>query len=154
MGAAIKMEEVFNKINPHSPGLLYEELLDHFPITQITSKQQCKDANTVISRLIELSHFGKYSKSDLAQVDMYIQLLAECVRNYENQLLGTTKSKGHEMLAHLMELKNLNQSDLAKELGGQSIVSSILKGKRELNKKQIQKLAERFQVSVETFFDR
>ena len=156
MGAAIKLieKEVFNRIDTHSPGEVYDALLDHFPITQITSKAQCKDANTVLSRLMTLTNEEKFNKKDLAQVDLYIQMLAKCVQDFETASLGSTKTKGHEMLAHLMEMSNLKQTDLSEELGGQSIVSSILKGKRELNKRQIQKLAKKFNVSVETFFDR
>jgi len=156
MGAAIKLieKEVFSKIETHSPGEVYDALLDHFPISRITSKSQCKDANTVLSRLITLTNEGKFNKKDLVQVDLYIQVLAKSVQEFEGTVFRSSKTKGHEMLAYLMELKNLKQTDLSHELGGQSIVSAVLKGKRELNKKQIQKLAERFHVSVETFFDR
>jgi HTH-type transcriptional regulator/antitoxin HigA len=156
MGAALKLieKEVFNEIDNHSPGKTYESLLANFPIYKITSKAQCLAANTVISRLIALTSAGKFGKRDVHQVDLYIQLLAKCVQEYESKSFGGSKTKGHEMLSYLMELQNLKQSDLSEELGGQSIVSSVLKGKRELNKKQIQKLAQRFNVSVETFFDR
>jgi antitoxin component HigA of HigAB toxin-antitoxin module len=156
MGAAIKLieEEVFNKIESRSPGETYDALLDHFPISKIASKAQCKDANTVIARLMEFTHAGRFNKRDLAQVDAYIQMLAKCVQEFETELFGSLNVQGHEMLSYLMELNHLKQSDLSSELGGQSVVSSILKGKRELNKKQIQKLAARFRVSVETFFDR
>jgi HTH-type transcriptional regulator/antitoxin HigA len=50
-----------------------------------------------------------------------------------------------------MEEHNLKQTDLAEELGGQSIVSAILSGKRELNTRQVKALAERFKVSPAVF---
>ncbi|MEO1801157.1 MAG: transcriptional regulator, partial [Cyanobacteria bacterium J06629_2] len=39
------------------------------------------------------------------------------------------------------------------EIGSQGVVSEILSGKRKLNVRQIQLLAERFHVSPATFFD-
>lgn len=38
-----------------------------------------------------------------------------------------------EMLAYLVDLPGQTQKDLAKEVGGQPIVSKILKGERDLN---------------------
>jgi len=55
------------------------------------------------------------------------------------------------MLAYLMELRNLKQTDLSKELGGQSVVSAILSGKRELNLKQIRALAKKLRVNPSVF---
>ena len=55
------------------------------------------------------------------------------------------------MLEYLMELKGFKQTDLAKELGGQSVVSDVLSGKRELNLKQIRALAKKFGVPPEVF---
>lgn len=55
------------------------------------------------------------------------------------------------MLAYLMELQGLNQTDFSKELGGQPVVSKILKGERELNLRQVKALAKRFKVSPEVF---
>lgn len=49
-----------------------------------------------------------------------------------------------------MEEHSLTQSDLP-EVGSQGVVSEILNGKRELNVRQIRKLAERFRVSTAVF---
>lgn len=50
-----------------------------------------------------------------------------------------------------MEEHNLKQTELAEELGGQSIVSAILNGKSELNMRQVKALAARFSVSPAVF---
>ena len=50
-----------------------------------------------------------------------------------------------------MDLKGLNQTDVAKELGDQPNVSKVLKGKRELNLRQIRYLAEKFKVEPALF---
>jgi HTH-type transcriptional regulator / antitoxin HigA len=45
----------------------------------------------------------------------------------------------------------LRQSDLATEIGGQSVVSAILNGKREINVRQAKALAARFGISAAAF---
>jgi HTH-type transcriptional regulator/antitoxin HigA len=49
-----------------------------------------------------------------------------------------------------MEEHGLTQSDLP-EIGSQGVVSEVLRGKRELNIRQIRALARRFQVSPAVF---
>lgn len=49
-----------------------------------------------------------------------------------------------------MEQHSLTQSDLP-ELGSQGVMSEILRGKRELNLRQIKALAERFHVPAALF---
>ena len=50
-----------------------------------------------------------------------------------------------------MDEHHLKQADLP-EIGSQGVVSEILNGKRELNVRQIQALADRFHVSPAVFF--
>lgn len=79
------------------------------------------------------------------------QTLVELVGDYEREQFKTSTVSGAEMLAYMMELQGLTQADLSKELGGQPVVSKILKGERELNLRQVKALAKRFQVSPEVF---
>ncbi len=79
-------------------------------------------------------------------------LLANLLEDYERRTLPTLeKSSPTETLKFLIEENNLRQSDLAGVFGTQSIVSEVLKGKREITKKQAKALAQRFSVSVELF---
>ena len=55
------------------------------------------------------------------------------------------------VLRFLMEQHGLNQADLAKDLGSQSVVSEILGGHRDFNARQIRALAKRFGVSPAVF---
>jgi HTH-type transcriptional regulator/antitoxin HigA len=66
-------------------------------------------------------------------------------------MFAAPEVSGREMLAYLMELKGLIQTDVAKELGGQPHVSKILKGERELNLRQIRELAKKFKVEPALF---
>jgi HTH-type transcriptional regulator/antitoxin HigA len=73
------------------------------------------------------------------------------VANYEQEHYALPASSPQEVLAYLLEEHQLTQSQLP-EVGSQGVVSEILNGKRELNKRQIQALAKRFGVSPEVFF--
>lgn len=77
--------------------------------------------------------------------------VADHIRVYENRVHpwpDTTTSAS--MLAYLMESHGLNLSDLP-EVGPQSVVSSVLSGKRALNLHQVKALATRFKVPMEVF---
>ena len=102
----------------------------------------------IIEKLITHTNNEKHPDDG---VDLYLKTLVELVGDYEKAHFEAPKTSGAEMLAYLMELQDLNQSDLSSYLGGQSIVSQILNGKRELNLRQIKALAKRFKVSPEVF---
>jgi HTH-type transcriptional regulator/antitoxin HigA len=46
----------------------------------------------------------------------------------------------------------LKQRDIAAELGGESVVSEVLSGRRRLNASHIEQLSKRFHVSPAVFF--
>jgi HTH-type transcriptional regulator/antitoxin HigA len=57
-----------------------------------------------------------------------------------------------DVLCFLMGEHHLTQKDLSDELGGQSVVSSVLNGKRKLTRNHIEKLSRRFSISPVSFF--
>ena len=59
---------------------------------------------------------------------------------------------GIKALHYLMDLRQLNQSDLH-EIGSQGVVSEILNGKRKLNIRQMKILSKLFNVDISTFVD-
>ncbi|RIK43026.1 MAG: transcriptional regulator [Chloroflexi bacterium] len=77
--------------------------------------------------------------------------LGAVIRAYEEQHHPMPDSSGAEVLQYLIEEHGLTQSDLP-EVGSQGVVSDILRGKRELNVRQIRALARRFGVSPAVFF--
>ena len=68
--------------------------------------------------------------------------LGTLVHAWEEAHSPVPKASPRKILAFLMEEHGLKQQDL-KEVGTQGIVSEILAGKRELNVRQIRKLAQR-----------
>ncbi|WP_420593813.1 helix-turn-helix domain-containing protein [Deinococcus sp.] len=77
-------------------------------------------------------------------------LLAEHIAAYERQHLSVPEAQPHQVLQFLMERHGLHQTDLP-EVGSQGVVSELLSGKRQLNTRQVKRLAERFGVSPSVF---
>jgi len=75
-----------------------------------------------------------------------METIGNLVENYENTNLPQPQGTPVEALRYLMTEHNLKQADLP-EIGSQGVVSAILKGKRNLNIRQINALSSRFQVS-------
>ena len=80
------------------------------------------------------------------------KLLIVLIADYEAKHFTVEKASGVEVLKELMNTNGLRQKDLAEDLGGESIVSLILKEKRQLNRQQMEKLSQRFHVSPAVFF--
>jgi HTH-type transcriptional regulator/antitoxin HigA len=126
----------------------YLELVELFPLQPITSEKDHRIALSVVEKIII---FIATDKNPDIGINNYLRTLSDIIGHYEQKKFKSSAVSGKEMLAYLMELKGLNQSDLAKELGGQPIVSKILKGERELNLRQIKALSKKFKVSPEVF---
>jgi HTH-type transcriptional regulator/antitoxin HigA len=81
----------------------------------------------------------------------FLDLVSQLVSDYESVRYVLPGAKPHEVLRFIMEQHGLKQTDLAAEIGGQSVVSDILGGKREINARQARALAARFGVSPAVF---
>jgi len=80
------------------------------------------------------------------------ELLTVLIEAYEEEHYPIRAASPVEVLTELMTANNLKQKDLAPLLGSESIVSEVLSRKRELNKRHIEKLSQRFKVSPALFF--
>ncbi|MEF8794577.1 helix-turn-helix domain-containing protein [Thiohalorhabdus sp.] len=76
--------------------------------------------------------------------------IGDLIEAYDEQKRPMPVSGNREVLRYLMAEHGLTQSDLP-EVGGQSVVSEILAGKRDLNWRQVRALADRFGVSTDAF---
>ncbi len=126
----------------------YMKLVEIFPLQAILSKSQHEVTLKVIEKLI--SYINKEKIQDEG-IEIYLKTLVELAADFEKTKYKLGSVSGVEMLSYLMDLQELNQTDLSKELGGQPVVSKILKGERELNLRQIKALAKRFKVSPAVF---
>jgi HTH-type transcriptional regulator/antitoxin HigA len=99
-----------------------------------------------LDALLDLTHGDReHSLSGL------VELVGDLIAVYESRNLKEPSASPAEVLSLLMTENGLKQADLAKELGGQSVVSQLLNGKREFNAKQARALADRFGVSPALF---
>ena len=79
-----------------------------------------------------------------------LDTLATLVHAWEERHHEVPAATPRQVLVFLMEEHDLTQEEM-KEIGSQGIVSEVLAGKRELNVRQIRKLARRFGVSPAVF---
>ncbi len=116
------------------------------PVGQITSEKDYKRRVRVMDELLD-----RIGAKESHRLMPLLDLVTKEVESYENINHPLPDVPPATVLAYLMEEHNLKQTDLAEELGGQSIVSAILNGKRELNTRQVKALANRFNVSPAVF---
>jgi len=81
-----------------------------------------------------------------------IELLTLLIERYEEEHYAIPDASAPDVLRFLLERHGLKQRDLAAEIGGESVVSEVLSGKRKLNASHIELLSKRFHVSPAVFF--
>ena len=81
----------------------------------------------------------------------FIETLSVLIEAYDEEHHKVPNASGVELLKFLMEQHGLSQGDLP-EVGSQGVVSEILRGKRELNVRQIEALSRRFHLPAGAFF--
>jgi HTH-type transcriptional regulator / antitoxin HigA len=81
-----------------------------------------------------------------------IELLTALIERYEQEHFKLPAGSPPEVLRFLIAQHGLKQRDLATEMGGESVVSEVLSGKRKLNAAHIEQLSKRFHVSPAVFF--
>jgi HTH-type transcriptional regulator / antitoxin HigA len=93
----------------------------------------------------------RHKKLTTAEKDL-AALLTLLIEDFEGKRYKLSRAKPLEVIEFLMEQHGLKQKDLVEVFGTPSIVSEVLNGKRDLNKTQIKRLSDRFDVSPELFF--
>ena len=111
----------------------------------IHSEEQLKAYTKALFRLTALA---KPTSSQLDAID----LLTLLIERYEEENYKLPNASPVEVLKFLLEQHGLKQRDLAADLGGESVVSEVLSGRRKLNTTHIKRLSTRFHVSPSVFF--
>jgi len=124
----------------------YLELINQFPPRPIFNDDDLEMTQEVINQLLD--------KPSLTPAEEdYLEVLGTLVYNYEQKQGDLIPDiYGVDLLKVLMEEHNLKQKDLVFIFKTESIVSDILKGKRQLTNRHIQELAVFFHVSPAVFF--
>lgn len=123
----------------------YKRLRALVPLGTLRTKKDYERAMDALDRIIdEIGDDEKHPLSDLADA------LSVFIERYEEEHVRIPDAKPVAVLKFLMREHNIRQSDLP-EIGSQGVVSEVLTGKRELNTRQIRRLAKRFGVSAAVF---
>jgi HTH-type transcriptional regulator / antitoxin HigA len=95
---------------------------------------------------------GTLDADSRAAIGQYLSAIIAFIEQFEKAEFAIGAATPEEVLAFLMEQHDLSQYDLAKDLGGQPVVSQILGGKRKLTRDHIERLSKRFGVTPATFY--
>ncbi|MBI5005839.1 MAG: helix-turn-helix domain-containing protein [Nitrosomonadales bacterium] len=124
----------------------WQDLNRLVPLGPITNKKDYERRVLVMDELLD-----RIGTNESHRLMPLLDLITKEVEAYETKHEKVPEATPAQVLGFLMAEHGLKQADLAEELGGQSIVSSILNGKRELNTRQVKALAARFDVSPAVF---
>jgi HTH-type transcriptional regulator / antitoxin HigA len=123
----------------------YLELVRKLPLRPIRSDDELDEAVRMVDSLL--------SRRDLAaEEEDYLEVLGDLVERYEAEAHPMRPVSDAEMLSHLIEAKDVSQTDVSEATGiADSTISEVLNGKRSLNRSHIGKLARYFNVSPGVF---
>lgn len=123
----------------------YRRLRARIPLGTLRTKKDYERAIEMLDAILD--EIGEDEKHPLAEL---ADTLGVFIERYEVEHVRIPNAKPAAVLKFLMQEHSLRQSDLP-EIGSQGVVSEVLAGKRELNARQIKRLAKRFGVSPAVF---
>ena len=125
----------------------YGRLLAKAAPRVITTEEENDRALAIVESLME-----KGERNMTPEEDALLDLLTNLIRDYEATAYPPrAKSRPHQMVAFLLEQRDLKPSDLWPIIGSKGRVSEILTGKRSISKEQAKKLAAFFRVRADLF---
>lgn len=129
----------------------FADLVQKFPLVQITSKNHHKSALTVLESVMIAKMDSELLATEKRGLDQYFQTLSLLIKDYEDKHYQIEKSSQAEILAFILEINGLTQDELKEEIGAQPAVSRIVRGERKLTPKHIKNLCKRFNLSADIF---
>lgn len=123
----------------------YRRLRTLVPLGTLRTKKDYTRAVEMLDAILD--EVGEDEKHPMAELADAISVFIE---KYEAEHVPIPAAKPVAVLKFLMREHDLRQSELP-EIGSQGVVSEVLTGKRELNTRQIKRLAKRFNVSPAVF---
>jgi len=120
----------------------YLELVSAFPLASIQSEKHLAAAQKVMDRLLAK---GKLERGE----GIYFEALSDLVASYEDKHHAIAPASDADMLRHLMETKNITQTQLNRSTSlPKSSISEVLSGRKPMSRKMIRKLADYFKIEV------
>jgi HTH-type transcriptional regulator / antitoxin HigA len=127
----------------------YIELIRQMPLWPIKSADAHRRAVVLANKLLEKkAETGKLSRGESGYLSVLIELLAD----YEKAKFPRKRVGDGEMLAHLIEAKDVTQVQVERDTGIASpTLSAVIAGRRRLTRDQIGKLSAYFGVKPTAF---
>jgi HTH-type transcriptional regulator / antitoxin HigA len=125
----------------------YQDLLKNW--AAITQTLKVPENDRDLDRLIELSDYLIDNRGP--EFEGLLDIVGNLIEKYESRNIPEPQGSPIDAILLLMEQHSLKQKDLV-EIGSPGVISEILNGKRELNKRQIKGLSKRFNCSPAVFF--
>ncbi|MGB8698673.1 MAG: transcriptional regulator [Thermosynechococcaceae cyanobacterium] len=123
---------------------IYGKLLAESQPKKINNEHEYDNALEIVDILM--------SRDDLTPEEIeLLQVWAILIEDYEEQNHPIPEATPHEVLVHLMEVKEVRQVDLIGILGSKGVVSEVVHGKRSISKTQAKALGEFFKVNPSLF---
>jgi HTH-type transcriptional regulator/antitoxin HigA len=123
----------------------YQELLLDYVPRPVRNGREYRRTMRSIERLMRKSKLSR-AESDL------LELLATLAEQYESTEYPTPPASQADLLAHLIDARGTTQTELSRQTGIPcSVISSVLKRRRNLGERDIARLAKHFHVSPSEF---
>lgn len=135
------MSAVLKNINPTR----YRRLLSQAMPVAIETEEENERMLAVVEKLMDKG------ENMSPEEEALLRLLVTLIQNFEEKHYKPKEATPLEVLRHLMDARELKQSDLWELFGSKGVASEVLNGKRSISKTHARKLAEFFNVSADLF---
>lgn len=146
------LEKRLNPFRERIENKLLSFLLQRFPARPLPNADTHKRYLKAMEILMEALESEDLAAADRQAAESFLAIISPLIQDYEKKAFPSKGASALDVLRFLMTQHDLKQEDLAADLGGQSVVSEILHGKRKLNVDQIARLSKRFHISPASFF--
>ncbi len=135
------MTRVVRKIDPTR----YKRLLSQTMPVVIETEEENERMLATVEKLMDKGENLSPEEEKL------LKLLAKLIEDFEERYYNPPDASPLEVLQHLMEARDVKQSQLWELFGSKGIASEVLSGKRGISKAHARALADYFHVSAELF---
>lgn len=104
-------------------------------------------------RAIALAQELEHRSPRTVEEEVFLELLLVLIEKFEEENYPISPVNSSSMVRHLMDARDLEESDLIAILGSATAVSEILMNKRPIKHDEARKLAEFFRVEMDLFLE-
>jgi HTH-type transcriptional regulator/antitoxin HigA len=130
-----------------APGEAYFALVRRFPLRPIESDAELEGARAVLNELLDRDSLSRDQED-------YLDVLGDLLDKYERANHPLPPVSGLDMLRHFLDTRGVTHTQASRGAGiAASTLSSILTGKRRMNRDHIEALARYFRVPPGLFLE-